>query len=533
VSHLPRSVAAALLGVVAAQLISAPAHVLAEDAGPVHSASLAVVLLTLPHSGALQVTRAQEDDLYFGPDRSVATFYRDASNGTFTLTGSVFGPFAVDVDDRFCAVSDWAAAANDAAAKAGDDLSGYDYQAYVFPRMQVCPWSGLATTGGTQSFINNPALGDAGLYHAAHELGHDLGADHAHSLICRVDGDPVSIGTSDECRRDEYGDPFTVMGSGIVTLPSGWERHQMGILPDSSTVVVDTPGTATYRLSVVDDTNSSPRLLLIRRGDGTSLAVEYRRPRGSFDTLRPADPAVRGVMVRLAGRNGSASLLDANPGTATFADAQLRAGKSLADPDGGVSITVEAAGPDAARVEVTVVDRSGASPDTTAPLPPTGLEASSSNIAVTLRWQPALDNVGVVSYRILRDGDRVASVETTDFVDGHATSGSPEYVIQAIDGAGNVSAEEVMQVDRTPPTAPSAIRWRRVTSGSIRVSWSASSDDDRVAGYLVRIDSRAAVRTRYLTVALRGVDRSRHLLRVWAVDRTGNQSRAGSLTIGR
>lgn len=487
------------------------------------SASLAVILFTLPDSGPLNVTPGQARQLYFGAGRSVAAVFREASGGSFDLTGQVFGPYSLDVDDSGCSTGDWASAARDAAAAAGVDLSAFDHQAYLFGRMTVCPWNGLAAVGGAESFINNPATGELGLYHAAHELGHDLGSLHAHSLACRMDGQKVAIGPSAACSVDEYGDPYSLMGAGIVRAPSGWERLEMGLLPQAALLQVDTPGAQTVRVPVVDDPSDSPTVVLISRGDGTALSLEYHQSRGAFDHFASSDPAIHGVLVRLINADGSSSLLDATPGTQTTSDAPLARGKSLSDPEGGITLTVTGTGEHAATVEVDVIDRTDVSPDTTAPLPTAGLEArDTTNGRVTLSWLPGVDNVAVVGYRVLRNGTDVGTVDRLGFVDQAAANKTVTYVVQAIDAAGNVSAEQTVKVDASPPTRPGAIRWHRVAPGTVTLSWADATDDDRVVGYIVRLDARHVVHTRSLSLRLHYVAPRHHFVRVWAVDRSGN-----------
>ena len=80
--------------------------------------------------------------------------------------------------------------------------------------------------------------------------------------------------------------------------------------------------------------------------------------------------------------------------------------------------------------------------DTTPPSTPTGLTSTSVTAsAVSLAWNASTDNVGVVSYSVLRNGSTIGTVSTTSFSD---TSVSPSttytYTVKANDAAGNASA---------------------------------------------------------------------------------------------
>lgn len=81
-------------------------------------------------------------------------------------------------------------------------------------------------------------------------------------------------------------------------------------------------------------------------------------------------------------------------------------------------------------------------PDTTAPAAPAILEGyAAAPTQVSLQWSAALDNVGVTSYTVLRDGAAIATVSTTSFLDNAVAAASTHtYQLRASDAAGNVSA---------------------------------------------------------------------------------------------
>ncbi len=82
-------------------------------------------------------------------------------------------------------------------------------------------------------------------------------------------------------------------------------------------------------------------------------------------------------------------------------------------------------------------------PDLSAPSIPQSLTASElTSNAVTLRWQPATDNVAVRSYQVLRNGTSLTSVSEPMYRDkGLQESTKYEYTIVAFDAAGNRSVE--------------------------------------------------------------------------------------------
>lgn len=80
--------------------------------------------------------------------------------------------------------------------------------------------------------------------------------------------------------------------------------------------------------------------------------------------------------------------------------------------------------------------------DITPPSVPTGLTKSNvTSSAATISWNASTDNVGVATYRLLRNGAQVAtSVSTSATNTGLTPSTTYSYTVQALDAAGNVSA---------------------------------------------------------------------------------------------
>lgn len=82
--------------------------------------------------------------------------------------------------------------------------------------------------------------------------------------------------------------------------------------------------------------------------------------------------------------------------------------------------------------------------DTTAPSVPTGLTGTADSMTeVTLTWNASTDNIGVVGYRVFRNGTQIAEVTTgTSYSDtGLTQNTSYTYTVLAYDGDGNSSAQ--------------------------------------------------------------------------------------------
>jgi hypothetical protein len=536
VLRLPRRLSFAA----AATVLSAVVSVSVNGVAPVAAAStptsnirLAVIMFTLPAAASFAVTPDAVRATYFGSGRSVATFYAAASRGALQVTGDVLGPYAVAGDAASCDVGEWAAAARDSAVRAGTDLSRYSHFAYLFPRVSACPWAGLAGIGDNSSYINAPASGDVGLYHAAHELGHDLAADHAHSTRCIADGAAVALADASDCTTTQYGDPFSVMGSGIVRLPSAWERAQMGVLDPAEVVVSDSAVGASFDVAALDGTNPAVHLLLLRRPGGGYLTVEYRTAGGVFDPFAGTSDA-GGVFVHVVSDDieRTSSLLDARPATATLSDAYVTPGSQMDDIADGFAVRVTGMDAAAAHIELVAVGHSAASAPAP-PAPPASLSgAVDQGSFAQLSWTPAPDATASTRYRVMRAGTVVAVVGSAAFVDTTPIRSTTQYAVQAVNPADVASSPVTVTLLPGDTTAPTAVRKARavvLSPSSVVVRWRAATDDTGVARYELQFDGQTFF-TQRLRMAFRRLTPGTHVVTIAAVDRAGNSAPAVSVT---
>lgn len=172
--------------------------------------------------------------------------------------------------------------------------------------------------------------------------------------------------------------------------------------------------------------------------------------------------------------------------------------------------------------------------DATPPTAPTDLTATfnAATNAIGLSWTAATDNVAVTGYRIFRDGGPlpINTVNGTTFSDA-GQSGTHSYAVTAIDAAGNESAlsniasATVVGGDITPPTAPILTATANLATGTIELSWTASTDDVGVTGYRIFRDNgltpiSTVTGTTFNDTGLLGT----HVYAVAAIDAAGNQS---------
>jgi hypothetical protein len=321
--------------------------------------TVAVVLFNFAGDERRPYTVEQARRVMFTGEASLNAYLRESSFGQTGITGDVFGWFTIPEQARGdCRFAQWGRTAQALAAGAGGDLRAYQHRVLVFPHVAACEWTGMAELPGSLAWIN----GELSVRTVGHELGHNLGAHHASALRCADGGVPVAIGG--DCSLEEYGDPFDIMG-GAQRHTSNWNKARFGWLGEANRA--DVTATGTYVLAAQEALTADVQLLRVPRGDGLFYYLELRQPFGSFfDNFALADPAVRGITVRLAPdytNTQQSRLIDTNPTTETFEDAPLTAGATFADPGNGIWIVNRGAFGGKATVEVSL----GAPPKTAAP----------------------------------------------------------------------------------------------------------------------------------------------------------------------
>ena len=201
--------------------------------GPVGPQSMAVILVTQPSYPSLPSTFTTDavNSLFFNTTgSSLNTFWQASSRGKTSLKGHVFGPFAL-TKEYGCAFSGMdAEAINLAAVASGLDISQFSRYSIVFAS-GPCSFAGEGTIGQggsvqvpgqtttTENSVQWIPTGTTGISTPqdllgviAHESGHNLGLNHANSL---VNGSAPLGPLDDPGTSTEYGDPFSVMGSGL------------------------------------------------------------------------------------------------------------------------------------------------------------------------------------------------------------------------------------------------------------------------------------------------------------------------------
>ncbi len=176
--------------------------------------------------------------------------------------------------------------------------------------------------------------------------------------------------------------------------------------------------------------------------------------------------------------------------------------------------------------------------DNEAPTAPINLVATPSATSIALSWTPSTDNVGVAGYTVYLEGDSIETVSETSFTVTELSPGTDyNLTVEAFDADGNKSEKAEIDIPTNPiidneaPTVP--INFVAVPSEtSIALSWTASTDNEGVAGYTIYLDGdsiETVSETSFTVTELSpGTD---YNLAVEAFDTAGNKSGKPEITV--
>jgi hypothetical protein len=357
-------------------------------AGTLGAQSTLAILVNFSDKATQPFTVAAAQAMFF---TTTSGFDYEASYQQTWLTGTVAGWFTIASSSTTCDYTTIAAQAKQKAAAAGHVLSNYRRLVYVFPP-NACSWWGLGSVGGnpSQAWINT-RFGFS-LVVIGHEMGHNFGLYHSHSLDC---GSAVLAASG--CTASEYGDSLDIMGSnGRTGHYNAFHKERLGwlnagISPPLITLMPQA-GTRTYSIGPLErPRDTTARGLKIARTNSCTVAptqwlyVESRQAIG-FDAWLATYPNVlSGVVVHRVteGQPDSSYLLDMTPATASWTDPGLVVGQSYADSAYGITITPIAVNAQGATVSVSYATASGCSAAPSMSYSPTGVLWTTAGRAVT------------------------------------------------------------------------------------------------------------------------------------------------------
>jgi hypothetical protein len=310
------------------------------------------VLILLAYYTAPGVKTPEEAQRQIGT--TAAAWYRETSYGLAELTATAT-PWLRVSDPGDCSSNSgegiWRI---EGEAEAQARALGYNPDEYAHVMTYFvdggnhCWWAGLAYVDWRYSWIKDPYM-DTRV--TTHELGHNFGLWHSHSLDCG----PVPYTTG--CTSfDEYGDLWDTMGNCcFVDTPGHFNAIQKNLLGwmGSGRAVTQTAGNATYTLSAFEAAGTALRAVRVAPDGGRSYWLEKRSAIGMDAFLSSYPGVTNGVLVHVPepgdGTNGS-DLLDMTS-TDSFYDAALPPGACWVTPE-GVGIIVNRLSKTSAKVTV-------------------------------------------------------------------------------------------------------------------------------------------------------------------------------------
>jgi hypothetical protein len=456
---------------------------------------------TTPVSDPANVRRA----IFTEPDSADAFFARQ-SGGASSLTGLVDpeGDVAQVAISQLMAGCDYdavATAALSAADRQGWNTAAYDHRIYLHPHSNSCDYGGLGTLPGNDAWSNGYLQWSV----IAHELGHNMGAHHASALDCR-DAGGKRVALSGNCTKDEYGDPFDVMGRG--GLMSAWHRSQIGQL---GTETVSLRASTSLTLSAVDGPAIGLQNLLVpikepRVPVSRWYALDVRSAATPFNPFDAGTAATTGITIRIVPALDArlqTQLINTNAASsASRLTAPLQPGATFNDAPHNIAIQARATGSGTVGVDVTM-------PVLVDDVPPgavSALRGDGDTSAVTLAWNAASDDEAVDHYEVSRDGAAIGTTAGLSFTDTH-TAGlvTATYEVVAVDTSANrgPAVSTQVAVRQLPPPPPVTAPIRPVTTTgpgatttTITSTLPASSSAASVRGAVIKIATR---RTRRLS----------------------------------
>jgi len=295
-----------------------------------------------------------------------------------SLSGTVVGTFTIAETNGACNYMTIASQAKQAAVNAGVVLSNYNRYMYVFPS-NTCAWWGMGSVGGNPSQAWIHTKYGFSLNVTGHEMGHNLGLYHSHSMDCGA-----TVLATSGCTTSEYGDVFDLMGNTSTGHYNAYHKERLGWLnagvsPPLTTVAVQS-GTATYTISPLENPrDSTPRALKIPRGSSCSGSTN------EFFYVETRKNVAGGVVIHKVtdGLVDSSYLLDMTPATSAWSDAALPTGQTFVDTQTGLSITPTSVTTSGAQVNVSFGAASCTRAAPTISYTPTGTVWTSAGAAVT------------------------------------------------------------------------------------------------------------------------------------------------------
>jgi uncharacterized membrane protein len=290
-------------------------------------------------------------------DQVKATIANDVSSFDFensfqktSLTADATGYYTIPYNSSDDCTTIYRGMMSQAISKAnaaGVVTANYDRIAVVYPRSSNCPWVGLGWIGGGKPWGQIWINGIPTKQIIGHEMGHNFGLYHSHSMTC-------SGGTiGGTCTISDYGDSADIMGNKTATHFAASQKETLGWLDNPGIPGITTVQTSgTYVLEPYETNTLNRKAIRIPSASPVNATsayyyLEYRQPIGHDAAL--TGNLTKGVILRkgtMGGTGTSSNMLNMTPSDTSFFSAAITPGAVFTDPaapNNGVTIAVTAA----------------------------------------------------------------------------------------------------------------------------------------------------------------------------------------------
>jgi uncharacterized protein (TIGR03437 family) len=320
------------------------------------------LLVNVPDSLAPTYTADQVQDWMFGSGLSLNGYWQDASYGQTSASGRVAGWIALNQVYTGSQYGELTDAVLQQAAAQGIDLTRYSRIFVFLPQLQeqgfeaglssigCADWTQAGTTfsASVEWVFPEPGANDATILSVViHEGGHGLGLDHSTALECGI----VSPGfLGEQCTTVEYGDPYSVMGEGLLGHYTAPQKYALGWLQTGGVATV--PASGTVHLEPLSSQVSGTKAARTPRTVGGTdwLWMEVREPVGPYETAALDQRALAGgVAIHFQPQNPPGpiadlirtQIVDVWPGSlANAGGAAVAPGSSWTDVFSGLTVGV-------------------------------------------------------------------------------------------------------------------------------------------------------------------------------------------------